>query len=242
MTDPLERRSPRIARALEVARVVHKGAFRKGTQVPYIEHPTAVARILEAHGYAEDLVVAGLLHDTVEDARFTCEEFQHDLNALAGDSEFSCSDGLVGCRRAFLEFLSREFGDRVVALVLAVTETKNDGGQPLDWLERKKEQLDHLAQAPAEVATLKAADALHNIESTVRDIRLYGLGVLDRFRGGALTTWHYSTTAELAAERMPEGAPLAARVRAAAHDLRATVRSLRPQPAHEPRYPPPTVC
>ncbi len=242
MTERFARASPRIARAFEVARLVHQGAVRKGTSVPYIEHPVAVAQILEEHGYEEDLVVAGLLHDTVEDAQFGCEAFQRDLSALAGEGRLPCPTDLVGFRTAFLGFLRDEFGENVLALVLAVSETKNDGGPPLDWLERKKQQLAHLSEASAAAATLKAADALHNIDCTVRDIRRYGLSVLDRFRGGALTTWHYSATAQLASERMPVGLSLAARVRAAADDLCATVRALRPPTADALRFPPPTIC
>ena len=104
-------------------------------------------------------------------------------------------------------------------LVLGVSETKNHGGPTLDWLERKKEQLGHLAEASELQAALKAADALHNIECTLTDLRELGLTVLDRFRGGALTVWHYSAIADLVSRKMPPGHPLASRVVDAAEQL-----------------------
>jgi hypothetical protein len=137
--------------------------------------------------------------------------------------------------------MTDEFGRRVFDLVMAVTETKNDGKQPRDWLERKKEQLNRLTMASPDEAALKAADALHNIECTLRDVRQLGLGVLDRFRGGALTVWHYSAVAHLSSERLPAGEPLAVAVRDAAEQFSATVRELRPASGEPSAYPPPVV-
>jgi HD domain len=241
MREVFARPSPRLARALDVARIVHAGAVRKGTDIPYIHHPVAVARILENHGYAEDLVAAGLLHDTVEDARYGNLEFQQRLSEAVGRGRIPAQSDAWAFRSAFLEFLAAEFGGAVFELVMAVTETKNDGQPPRDWLERKKEQLRRLTVASPDQAALKAADALHNIECTLRDVRQLGLGVLDRFRGGALIVWHYSAIAQLASERMPRGEPLAAAVRDAAEQFSLTVRTLRPAPDEPAGYPPPVV-
>jgi len=111
-----------------------------------------------------------------------------------------------------------------------------------NWLERKRQQLDRLAEASPAEAALKAADAIHNIESTLEDIRRLGLGVLDRFRGGSLIVWHYSAIAELASQQMDGNSPLALRVRDAAGRLCHTVESLRSQPKEPLRYPAPRVC
>ncbi len=241
MTDLFARPSPRLDRAFQIASIVHDGAVRKGTQIPYIRHPVAVARILEDHGYDEDMVAAGLLHDTVEDAKYGSLDLQQRLSEAAGRGRLSFPADAWDFRAAFLEFLSAEFGRTVFDLVMAVTESKNDGKPHRDWLDRKKEQLDHLAQSSQNEAALKAADALHNITSTLDDLRRDGLGVLDRFRGGPLVAWHYSAVAQLASERLPAGEPLAAAVRDAAAQFSATVRDLRPAPAEPPRYPPPSV-
>jgi hypothetical protein len=241
MTEPFARPSPRLARALDIARIVHEGAVRKGTEIPYIQHPVAVARILEGHGYGEDLVVAGLLHDTVEDAKYGDPELQRRLGEAAGRGRMPVPSDAWVFRSAFLDFLPAEFGRTVFDLVMAVTEAKNDGQPPRDWLERKKEQLGRLTAASPDAAALKAADALHNIECTLRDLRRAGLGVLDRFRGGALVTWHYSAIAQLTSERLPPGDPLAAAVREAAGQFSATVRELRPAADPWAKYPPPEV-
>ena len=44
---------------------------RKGTRFPYMIHPIRVAWILERHGHDDELVAAGLLHDTLEDTDVT---------------------------------------------------------------------------------------------------------------------------------------------------------------------------
>jgi hypothetical protein len=241
MIERFTRPSPRVERALGVARLSHQDAVRKGTAIPYIEHPVNVALLLESYGYVEDLVVAGLLHDTVEDTRYDSPEVQERLNRFAGADRLRVPAPAMAFRDAFLQFLSDEFGRGVLDLVLAVTEKKNDGGVTLDWLERKRQQLERLASASPDEAALKAADAVHNIETTLTDVRRLGLGVLDRFRGGSLTAWHYSAIAELASRQMPRDAPLAARVRDAAGQLADAVRSLRPRTNAAPCYPPPEV-
>jgi (p)ppGpp synthase/HD superfamily hydrolase len=241
MTEPFANPSPRLARALDIARIVHQGAVRKGTEIPYIQHPVAVARILEDHGYGEDLVVAGLLHDTVEDAKYGDPGFQQRLSDAAGRGRLPAPADAWAFRSAFLEFMPAEFGRTVFDLVMAVTETKNDGRPPRDWLERKKEQLNRLTAASPAEAALKAADALHNIECTLTDLRELGLTVLDRFRGGALTVWHYSAIADLVSRKMPPGHPLASRVVDAADQLSLTVRTLRPAPHKEVDFLPPVI-
>jgi (p)ppGpp synthase/HD superfamily hydrolase len=63
--------------AIEVAARAHRGHSRKGTQIPYIVHPLAVAKILIEACCAEDVVVAGILHDTVEDTPLSLDEIRH---------------------------------------------------------------------------------------------------------------------------------------------------------------------
>lgn len=44
---------------------------RKGTDIPYISHPCAVGMILQKAGCSEEVVIAGILHDTLEDTETT---------------------------------------------------------------------------------------------------------------------------------------------------------------------------
>jgi (p)ppGpp synthase/HD superfamily hydrolase len=67
----------RIFEAIEFGARAHAGKYRKGTEVPYIVHPLGVMKILVEHGASEDLVVAGILHDTVEDTYVTLEDIRN---------------------------------------------------------------------------------------------------------------------------------------------------------------------
>ena len=60
-------RARRFAEAVEFATVMHDGQVRKGSGVPYISHPLAVAAIALQHGADEDQAIAALLHDVPED-------------------------------------------------------------------------------------------------------------------------------------------------------------------------------
>jgi GTP pyrophosphokinase len=61
------RLTEKLAQALRFARKAHEGQTRKGTAIPYVSHPMAVASIVLEHGGTQDQAVAALLHDTVED-------------------------------------------------------------------------------------------------------------------------------------------------------------------------------
>jgi len=88
--------SPKILKALEFASIAHRGQLRKfPANVPYISHLAAVSVILLNAKFGEDVVVAGLLHDLIEDTRVTPKDIQ------------------------------KNFGEYVLRLVLAVTENKS---------------------------------------------------------------------------------------------------------------------
>jgi len=67
--------SPRLKEAIAVARKAHEGQLRK-TGEPYIIHPLAVMKILQEWNMDEDSVIAGVLHDTVEDTNLTLKEIE----------------------------------------------------------------------------------------------------------------------------------------------------------------------
>jgi len=62
--------------AIEVAVHAHRGQFRKGTKIPYVFHPLNVGRILHECGCSVLVVVAGILHDTLEDTPIAFEDIQ----------------------------------------------------------------------------------------------------------------------------------------------------------------------
>jgi (p)ppGpp synthase/HD superfamily hydrolase len=62
--------------AIEFAVHAHRGHFRKGTKIPYIFHPLNVGRMLLESGCITAVVVAGILHDTLEDTPIALEDIQ----------------------------------------------------------------------------------------------------------------------------------------------------------------------
>lgn len=95
--DSKAERSALVRGALSVARQAHAGQSRHTgcDEVPFIDHPLAVAELLEEHGFADEIVAAGLLHDVVEHAEV-------EPGSLRG-----------------------RFGDGVVELVEALTEDES---------------------------------------------------------------------------------------------------------------------
>lgn len=90
--------------AVVVAWRAHTGQVRKGSSIPYISHPLTVAKILLEAGCSTDLVVAGLLHDTVEDTATTIEyirdTFGENVTAIvAGCTEQHCGLSWEECKR-----------------------------------------------------------------------------------------------------------------------------------------------
>ncbi len=65
-----------IEEAIEIAAEAHQGQYRKGTRIPYITHPYAVGVILMEAGCTEAVIIAGILHDTIEDTHLTLDFIQ----------------------------------------------------------------------------------------------------------------------------------------------------------------------
>lgn len=61
--------TPRIEKAIQVASHAHRNQTRKSDgNMPYISHPFSVLVILSEHTKDENTMIAGLLHDVLEDA------------------------------------------------------------------------------------------------------------------------------------------------------------------------------
>lgn len=76
----------RIEQAIRAASVLHHGQFRKGkAPYPYIMHPYSVACIIADYTEDEDIIIAGLLHDTLEDTDYSEEELESDFGPRVRD-------------------------------------------------------------------------------------------------------------------------------------------------------------
>lgn len=136
----MKKESPRIQRAIDIATKAHEGQFRK-TGEPYIIHPLAVKKILEDWGMDEDTIIAGVLHDTVEDTNLTLNDIKN------------------------------EFGESVAFLVDGVTKLSSarNGMRDIDtYLPETKDNFLRLMIALGDdirVLIIKLADRLHNLRT-----------------------------------------------------------------------------
>lgn len=156
--------SDRINHALAFAAKHHDQQVRKGTRLPYLTHPANVAIILTRYGQDDDTVVAGILHDVIEDC---------------------VRDGFT---REMLESrIADKFSQDVLETVLAVTHRKyDDEGIELSSEERKDDYLERLASAGLRARWVCAADKVHNASTILADLKRtdYPETVWGRFNAG----------------------------------------------------------
>lgn len=74
-----------LEKALMAASKSHEGQYRKNTDIPYITHPVTVGFMLLKKGYSEEVVAAGILHDTVEDTTLTLDEIKREFGSNIAD-------------------------------------------------------------------------------------------------------------------------------------------------------------
>lgn len=81
--------SPGARAAHRFADIAHAGQIRRYVMRPYIEHPVAVAHLVERFDHDEAMVMAALLHDVKEDCgvhgHVLVAEFGHDVAELVDD-------------------------------------------------------------------------------------------------------------------------------------------------------------
>lgn len=128
-----------LKKAIDFASEAHKGQLRESGE-PYIMHPIAVAKMLFEMSMDENTVIAGLLHDTVED-----------------NSNIT------------VDIIRSEFGDDVANMVDGVTKlTKSGNAGLLSKEDRQAENLRKMFMAIANdvrVVIIKLADRLHNMRT-----------------------------------------------------------------------------
>lgn len=155
---------PRFQRAFKFAAEKHARQTRKASTIPYIAHLMGVASLVLEAGGDEDLAIAALLHDVVED----------------------CGGAPM------LKVVERRFGKRVAKVVDGCTDADTYPKPP--WKQRKDQYIARLKNEDAGTRLVSAADKLNNIRSILSDYRAIGESVWARFNGGREgTLWYYRT-------------------------------------------------
>jgi (p)ppGpp synthase/HD superfamily hydrolase len=154
--------SRRFIQALGYAARLHARQVRKRTKRPYIGHLLSVTSIVIEYGGDEDMAIAALLHDAVED-----------------------QGGVARLRE-----IRKKFGKRVAHIVDGCTDSYVEPKPP--WMERKRAYVERVGSESAEVRQVSAADKLSNVRETLHDVRTQGDAVFDRFAGKKEgTLWYY---------------------------------------------------
>jgi (p)ppGpp synthase/HD superfamily hydrolase len=84
--------SSRVDAALTFAAIAHGDQRRKSTDVPYITHPVHVAMILVRHGCDEDTIIAGILHDVLEDTETDAATLEARFGPRVTETVIACSE------------------------------------------------------------------------------------------------------------------------------------------------------
>lgn len=171
--------SDRINHAFAFAAKHHDRQVRKGTRAPYLTHPANVAIILTRYGRDEDTVVAGILHDVIEDC------------VREGWTQEMLADRIAA-----------KFGPVVLETVLAVTKRRTDDeGLEFSREEIRADYLARLSDASEAALWVCAADKVHNAGATLADLRrtIDPDTVWGRFGGGREGTlqWYRDVSARL---------------------------------------------
>ena len=154
--------SYRIEQAIRAASILHKDQVRVGeVPIPYISHLMSVTLILHDYTDNEDVIVAALLHDTVEDTDYTFDELQED------------------------------FGVETREIVESLSEPASTSDKPVSWIEKKKQYAKKLKKASEEALIIAAADKIHNLRMMVeqnhddhaRFLAIFGDKVVERLAG-----------------------------------------------------------
>ena len=82
----------RITDAIDFAVIAHQGQFRKGTNTPYIVHPIAVAQELLRFECSPEVLVTGILHDTLEDTTVKLSDILRQFGSKVADILIAVSE------------------------------------------------------------------------------------------------------------------------------------------------------
>jgi (p)ppGpp synthase/HD superfamily hydrolase len=163
------RLSTRFQEALSYAAELHSAQTRKASEVPYVGHLLSVAGLVIEADGTETEAIAALLHDAAEDQ--------------GGD--------------ATLAEIEKRFGKDVATIVDECSDTVVTPKPP--WEERKRNYIAHLHEASDSTIRVSMADKLDNARAILRDLRVHGPHVWERFTNNDphKHLWYYRSLLEV---------------------------------------------
>lgn len=162
-------RRDQFERALEFAMRAHKGQVRKGSSVPYIVHPIETALIAMTLTRDQEIIIASLFHDVIEDTRYSAKDIED------------------------------RFGSRIAHLVQMESENKRKGQDASEtWKLRKQEFIDGLGDKSKDEKIIALADKLSNMRATRQGYLKNDEKFWERFhqKDKNMHGWYYRTVAD----------------------------------------------
>ncbi len=193
----------RLQHAINEASRLHRDQFRKDSlKTPYITHLVGVMILLSSSTHDEDILIAGLLHDALEDVPDYTEEM-----------------------------LEKTFGKRVLDIVLGVTEEfKLRNETPPSWKEEKLRYIENLKVAGEESVLVSLADKIQNTRSYIELMNVEGLGMLANFgAGNNERMWFHMEVLRIGIERLGDDHILVEELQAELEELQKTIDKLAQQ-------------
>lgn len=140
--------SSRLNLAIQIAAKFHNDYYRKGEEkIPYISHPFSVMYIASQFTNDEDILIACLLHDVLEDVKVLMSEKEN--------------------------FIKNTFGEKVLQIIKEVSEDKDPEMESNDketWKIRKEKYLKQLENASLEATIVSLCDKIHNLKTILDEI------------------------------------------------------------------------
>lgn len=163
------RKRDHFERALEFAMKAHKGQVRKGSCIPYIVHPIETALIAMTLTRDQDIIIASLFHDIVEDTPYSVKDIED------------------------------AFGAHIAHLVQMESENKRKGQDAAQtWKIRKQEFIDSLDEKSKDEKIIALADKLSNMRATRQGYLKNDEKFWERFhqKDKKMHAWYYRTVAD----------------------------------------------
>lgn len=169
--------TPKIQKAIVKATLLHGCQIRKGDDLPYIVHPFSVAYILSGYTGDENVIIAGLLHDVLEEVK------GYGFNSI-----------------------KKDFGKKSAEIVQEVTEDqelKRKKGNRESWKRRKDHYIENLKICSQEALMVSAADKIHNLLSIMEAYKIQREKLWGRFNAGKKDSlWFYTEVLKIIKKRL----------------------------------------